>query len=240
MNNTLKHLAIIMDGNGRWARLQNKARAYGHKKGVKTLKDITIYCANKKLECLTLYAFSTENWKRPKSEVDFLMKMLKKYLKDERPTYLNNHIRFKAIGDLEGFSKELKDTILQLEEDTKHFKDFTQVLALNYGSKNELTRAFKSLLETPPQSTKILGSTKNLENLEQEISRRLDTHDLPEVDLLLRTGGEMRLSNFLLWQSSYAELFFTPILWPDFTPKDLENIISDFYKRVRKFGELKC
>ncbi|WP_080347630.1 di-trans,poly-cis-decaprenylcistransferase [Helicobacter pylori] len=234
MDNTLKHLAIIMDGNGRWAKLKNKARVYGHKKGVKTLKDITIWCANHKLECLTLYAFSTENWKRPKSEVDFLMKMLKKYLKDERSTYLDNNIRFKAIGDLEGFSKELRDTILQLENDTRHFKDFTQVLALNYGSKNEISRAFKSLLESPPSNISLL------ERLEDEISNRLDTRDLPEVDLLLRTGGEMRLSNFLLWQSSYAELFFTPILWPDFTPKDLENIISDFYKRVRKFGELKC
>ncbi|GAA7471487.1 di-trans,poly-cis-decaprenylcistransferase [Helicobacter pylori] len=232
-----------MDGNGRWAKLKNKARVYGHKKGVKTLKDITIWCANHKLECLTLYAFSTENWKRPKSEVDFLMKMLKKYLKDERSTYLDNNIRFKAIGDLEGFSKELRDTILQLENDTRHFKDFTQVLALNYGSKNELSRAFKSLLESPPSHISLLESLENeisIESLENEISNRLDTRDLPEVDLLLRTGGEMRLSNFLLWQSSYAELFFTPILWPDFTPKDLENIISDFYKRVRKFGELKC
>ena len=221
------HLAIIMDGNGRWAKAKGKSRTEGHKKGAEVVKEITTYCANNpEIKYLTLYAFSTENWKRPKYEVDFLMKLLDNWLKKELDTYIKNKVRFEAIGDISKFSKKLQNRINLTKEKTKNFNKLTQVLALNYGSRDEITRAVKRLCD------------KNEEITEKNISKNLDTgiHNIPDVDLLVRTSGEIRLSNYLLWQVAYAEMFFTKTLWPDFTTKELEEIINKFKKRERRFG----
>ncbi|PAF44324.1 di-trans,poly-cis-decaprenylcistransferase [Helicobacter sp. 11S02596-1] len=219
-----------MDGNGRWAKQKGKIRTQGHKKGAKTIKEITTWCAKNNIAYLTLYAFSTENWNRPKSEVDFLMKLLEKYLIDEKKTYLQNNIRFKTIGNIEIFNQPLRRTIESLETETASNTALTQILALNYGSKDEIARACEKIITTNAYA-------KN-PDMPQLIEAHLDTKGIPDVDLLIRTGGEMRLSNFLLWQASYAELFFSPILWPDFRADDLANIIEDFKSRKRRFGGL--
>ncbi len=222
--NLPKHIAIIMDGNGRWAKERDLKRTAGHEKGAKVVRNITIHCAKIGIKYLTLYAFSTENWTRPKLEVEFLMKLLEKYLKNELNTFLQNNIRFKAIGDLDKFSKSLQNIIKEIEEKTAKNSALTQVLALNYGSKDEIIRAIKKLNE------------KNLEVNEQNFESCLDTYFMPNVDLLIRTSGEVRLSNYLLWQNAYAEMFFTPTLWPDFKADELDDILSDFIKRERRFG----
>lgn len=230
MSNVLKHLAIIMDGNGRWASNQGKKRVEGHKKGARVVDEITQWCVQKKIKTLTLYAFSTENWKRPKYEVEFLMKMLRDYLESELEKYQKYNIRFFAIGDIQGFSTPLKERIAYTQEATKNNSGLNQILALNYGARNELSRTFQSLYK------EIEG--KSSEQIEQMINSHLDTAEFGDVDLLIRTGGERRLSNFLLWQLSYAELFFTPTLWPNFTPSELEEIIKDYKARERRFGGL--
>ena len=223
-SNTPKHLAIIMDGNGRWAKERNLKRTAGHEEGAKTVRKITTHCAKLGVKYLTLYAFSTENWTRPKLEVEFLMRLLDKYLKSELEVYLENNIRFKAIGDISRFSKILQKTIKDVEEKTSKATGLTQVLALNYGSKDEIIRAFKKLKE------------QELEINEQNLESCLDTAGMPAVDLLIRTSGEVRLSNYLLWQNAYAEMFFTQTFWPDFNENELDDIISDFNCRERRFG----
>lgn len=230
MRSELKHLAIVMDGNGRWAKDRGKKRIEGHKVGAKVVDHITQWCARNQIQTLTLYAFSTENWKRPKYEVDFLMKLLREYLESELPRYQEGNIRFFAIGDIQGFSTPLKEKILEVQEKTKNNTALNQVLALNYGGKNELSRVISKL------SNQLYN--KSCEEIEKMITQNLDTVEFGEVDLFIRTGGEQRLSNFLLWQSAYAELFFTPTLWPDFTTQELEGIISNFYQRHRRFGGL--
>ncbi len=217
------HIAIIMDGNGRWAKQKGLNRTEGHKKGAEVVKEITTYCANNpEIDVLTLYAFSTENWKRPKMEVEFLMKLLDNWLKKELPTYLENEVKFEVIGDISKFSDKLKKRIEFTREKTKNFKKLTQVLALNYGSRDEITRAVKKLIE------------KNEEITPENIQKNLDISR--DVDLLIRTSGEIRVSNFLLWQIAYAEMFFTKTLWPDFTSEELDKIIKEFKKRERRFG----
>ena len=218
------HIAIIMDGNGRWAKERGLNRTAGHEEGAKTVRKITQYCSDIKVKYLTLYAFSTENWERPKLEVEFLMKLLDRYLKKELSVYLENNIRFKAIGDLSRFSKSLQNTIFETQEKTANCSGLTQVLALNYGSKNEIIRAVKKLNEL------------NLEVTEQNLELCLDTAGMGDVDVLIRTSGEVRLSNYLLWQNAYAEMFFTQTYWPDFTASELDDILSDFSKRERRFG----
>ena len=224
--NKAKHIAIIMDGNGRWAELKGKKRVKGHEMGAKVVKEITTYCSNNdEIERLTLYAFSTENWKRPRLEVEFLMKLLEQYLKKELPVYLENNVRFEPIGDLRAFSKSLRKTIADVQEKTAHCDGLVQSLALNYGSQNELLRAMNSLKNSK-------------EDITQEMfENALDCSS--DVDLLIRTGGDHRLSNFLLWQSAYAELFFSDTLWPDFTTQELQKIIKKFTKVERRFGGLK-
>lgn len=223
MNNLPSHIAIIMDGNGRWAKVQGKNRTYGHEKGAETVRSITTYCAkNTEIERLTLYAFSTENWKRPKLEVEFLMKLLDKYLKNELPTYLEGNIRFEPIGDISAFSPSLQNTIRHVHEATAHCTGLVQSLALNYGGRDEIVRAVNALnAHGTPITTESLTHALDLE------------HD---VDLLIRTGGDQRLSNFLLWQAAYAELFFTDTLWPDFGPEELVEIIEKFKTVERRFG----
>ena len=223
-SNLPKHIAIIMDGNGRWAKERGLKRTAGHEEGAKVVRNITIHCAKLGVRYFTLYAFSTENWSRPKLEVEYLMKLLEKYLKNELETFLQNNIRFKAIGDLSKFSKSLQNTIKEIEEKTSNNSGLTQVLALNYGSKDEILRAIRKLNE------------RNLEVNEKNFESCLDTAGFSEVDLLIRTSGEIRLSNYLLWQNAYAEMFFTSTLWPDFSTNELDDIILDFNKRQRRFG----
>lgn len=223
--NEAKHIAMVMDGNGRWAEQQGKKRFVGHEAGAEIVRDITAYCAqNPEIERLTLYAFSTENWKRPKLEVEFLMKLLTKHLKDELPNYLKNGVRFEMIGDATRFSPALQKQISAAEEETKNCTNLVQHLALNYGSRNEILRAVNSLKES-----KMIT--------EESLNNALDCKH--EVDLFIRTGGDHRLSNFLLWQSSYAELFFTDTLWPDFTRDELESIIASYKNIDRRFGGVK-
>ena len=220
------HVAMIMDGNGRWAKEKGLKRTAGHKKGAEVVREITTYCAEIEIKYLTLYAFSTENWKRPILEVEYLMKLLEKYLKEELKVYLENNIKFKAIGDLTRFSKALQIRISKTEEATQHCTGLTQVLALNYGSKDEIVRAVKRLIE------------RGLEVSEENIESCLDTAGIPPVDIMIRTSGEVRLSNYLLWQNAYSEMFFTQTYWPDFTQGELDDIISDFSRRERRFGAI--
>ncbi len=220
--NGLKHMAIIMDGNGRWATKRGKPRAFGHEAGAKKVTEITRICSELGISYLTLYAFSTENWKRPKKEVDFLMKLLDKFLKRELNSLLENDIKFRVIGDMSKFSDKLQKRIKHTIEATSNSKGMTQILAINYGSKDEITRAVNKI------------DKKSITT--DDIEKALDTADFPDVDLLIRTGGERRLSNFLLWQSAYAELFFTDTLWPDFSFEELKEIIDEFDKIERRFG----
>lgn len=224
--NRARHIAIIMDGNGRWAEKKDKKRVKGHEAGAKVVRDITAYCSkDENIERLTLYAFSTENWKRPRLEVEFLMKLLQRYLESELENYIKNNIRFEPIGDLRAFSKGLQDTLLHVKEKTAHCDGLVQSLALNYGAHDEILRAVNKIKNYDSDITEaMLGNALDCK------------HD---VDLLIRTGGDQRLSNFLLWQSAYAELFFSDTLWPDFTTDELEKIIKDFTKIERRFGGLK-
>jgi undecaprenyl diphosphate synthase len=222
--NRLEHLAIIMDGNGRWAKQHGLKRTSGHEKGAETIRDITIYCANHQtIQTLTLYAFSTENWKRPKYEVAFLMKLLERYVRGELSTYQRENIRFKAIGDISKFSDSLRKNITDTEEKTRTNTKLTQILALNYGGRDEIVRAVQKVIDTHHEIS------------EKTIGEALDT-PYENIDLLIRTSGEQRLSNYLLWQSSYSELAFTQTLWPDFSVTELDTIIRNFELRDRRYG----
>jgi len=224
--NILKHLAIIMDGNGRWAKERGLIRTKGHERGADTIRDITQYCAeHETIKTLTLYAFSTENWKRPKYEVDFLMRLLDRWLKKELKTYHKFGARFKTVGNIEGFSPKLQKTIASIKEQTAHHTNVTQILALNYGSREEIAKAATRL------------ANRGAEITEESLGNELNT-PYTDIDLLVRTSGEQRLSNFLLWQLSYSEFFFTPTLWPNFTPNELDDIIDQYLNRNRRFGGL--
>jgi len=224
MSNLPRHIAIIMDGNGRWAEAQGKSRTFGHERGAESVRAITTHCAkHSDIERLTLYAFSTENWKRPKIEVEFLMKLLERYLKSERSTYLEGNIRFEPIGDLSIFSKSLRNVIDDVQTATMGCNGLTQCLALNYGGRDEIVRAANALRDKGEITV-------------ESLSAQLDCSN--DVDLLIRTGGDHRLSNFLLWQAAYAELFFTKTLWPEFTTDELETIIKKFKTVERRFGGL--
>ena len=214
-----------MDGNGRWAEQRGLKRTKGHEKGAEIIRDVTVYAAkHPSIETVTFYAFSTENWKRPKLEVDFLMKLLDNYLKKELVTYQENNVCFKAIGNMEAFSKKLQERIKTTQEATKNNSDLTHILALNYGGRAEITRAVNALIAKGKK-----------EILEEDISTALQT-PYSDIDLLIRTSGEERISNFLLWQLSYSEFYFSQTLWPDFTVEELGEIIEDFEQRNRRFG----
>ena len=223
---TLRHIAIIMDGNGRWAKERGLNRSKGHEAGADRVRTITKHCSLIDVKYLTLYAFSTENWQRPKFEVDFLMKLLERYFKNELKTYIENNIKFKAIGDLSKFSTKLQNVIQKTQEETASCTGMTQTLALNYGSRDEITRACKKVFDT------------GIEINEKNLADALDTSSFPDVDLLIRTSGELRISNFMLWQSAYAELFFSKSYWPDFSTDELEEIIKEYYQRERRFGKV--
>ncbi len=224
--NELHHLAIIMDGNGRWAKTKSLARIKGHEAGAKVVETVSEFCIKNSIANLTLYAFSTENWKRPESEVNFLLNLLKKFIIKKREIFIKNEIKFKAIGDISVFSQDLQSEISALQNLTATYKKLNFNLALNYGSRDEIIRAAKKVIQ------------KGDELNEQNLSANLDSADSGDVDLLIRTGGEIRLSNFMLWQASYAEFAFTNTFWPDFSEDELAEIVENFKIKNRRFGGL--
>ena len=221
-----RHIAIIMDGNGRWAKKRSLPRTAGHIAGAKTFKNIARYCNKIGLEYLTVYAFSTENWKRPKQEVDGIMNLLRDYLKDAE-NFKNENIKVKFIGDLEPLDEDIKELIKKDEDGSKDATGLNLNIAINYGGRDEITKAVKKIVErgvTPGSITEDL------------ISDNLYTAGMPDPDFIIRPSGEYRLSNYLIWQSAYAEYWFSDILWPDFTPKHLEKAIDEYNHRNRRFG----
>lgn len=226
-----KHVAIIMDGNGRWARQRGKARIFGHRNALKALRDTTETAARIGIKYLTLYAFSTENWKRPKREVSALMELLVATINKEIKTLNKNNIRLRAIGDLESLPPATLAELRKGIEKTKNNTAMDVVLALSYSSRWEITHAMQQIAEAVKR-----GELEPEAIKEETISSYLATRDIPEPELMIRTSGEMRISNFLLWQLAYAELAFLPKLWPDFRGEDLVKTIIDFQSRERRFG----
>lgn len=218
----VRHVAIIMDGNGRWAKAKHLPRAMGHKRGVDAVRELIRSVEPMGLDCLTLYAFSSENWKRPEGEVDDLMNLMRKFIKSDLPEFIANDVRLKIIGDWQGLAPDIVESLEEALEQTSGGSR-TLAVALNYGSQQEIARAAAKAAAIGEVS---VGS----------IAAQLDTNDLPPLDLLIRTSGEVRLSNFLLWQSAYAEMMFVDTLWPDFTPAHLQAALDEFANRERRFG----
>ena len=231
-DNLPKHLAVIMDGNGRWAKQKGLLRAFGHENGTKSVRLTVETCAKLGIENLTLYAFSTENWKRPKLEVDTLMKLLINSLKKELKTLRDNNIRLNTIGNIEMLPQSAQKELLDVVEKTKGNSRMVLTLALSYGSREEIINAVKKI------SDKVKNNIISIDTIDESIiNQHLYTQNLPDVDLLIRTSGEHRISNFLLWQIAYAELYFTDVLWPDFKEEDLYEAIISYQKRERRFGK---
>ena len=224
------HIAIIMDGNGRWARARHRPRVFGHTQGVKTVRRIVEGASEIGVKCLTLYSFSTENWTRPKAEIAALFNLLREYVESDLATLDRRNVRVRILGSRKGLTPDLLDLISRVEETTRKNTEFCLNIAFNYGGRDELLRA----------AAKAFAAGVNAEEMtETEFAQFLDTAGLPDVDLVVRTSGEKRISNFLLWQSAYAEFVFTDVLWPDFQMSDLQDAISDFKLRTRRFGNLK-
>jgi len=231
-DNLPQHIAIIMDGNGRWAKKQGMMRAFGHENGTKSVQVTVESCARLGIKNLTLYAFSTENWNRPKMEVDTLMKLLISSLKKEVNTLVKNDIRLNTIGNLSKLPVTAQKELAEVKAKTQHNSRMTLTLALNYGAREELLEAVKKI------AVKVKNNIISADAVDEAIiNEHLYTHNLPEVDLLIRTSGEHRISNFLLWQIAYAELYFTEVLWPDFTEDHLYEAIISYQKRERRFGK---
>lgn len=230
---TPRHIAIIMDGNGRWAKSKGKTRLAGHKAGADAVREVVTAAAELGVEALTLYAFSSENWLRPAVEVKGLFRLLRTFIRRETRTLLENRIRLRSIGRLDELPKGALDALRKAEGETASCDRMTLVLALNYGSHDEIVDAARSLARDA-----ISGRIAPADIGPEELERGLYTAGLPPVDLFVRTGGEFRLSNFLLWQLSYAELYFTPVYWPDFGRRHLEEAIAEFARRERRFGGL--
>ena len=227
-----KHIAIIMDGNGRWAKKQGMARAFGHENGAKAVRQVVEGCAELGIENLTLYAFSTENWNRPKLEVQTLMRLLISSLKKEIKTLHDNNIKLCTIGNLDTLPSRVYKELIDVMEKTKLNTRMTLTIALSYGSREELLSTIKEI------SIKVKNNIISPEKIDESIiNEHLYTRNLPDVDLLVRTSGEQRISNFLLWQIAYAELYFTNTLWPDFSKEDLYHAIIEYQKRERRFGK---
>jgi undecaprenyl diphosphate synthase len=221
-----------MDGNGRWANLQGKNRVSGHQQGAKSVREVVEEAVKMEIEFLTLYAFSTDNWSRPKEEVSLLMKLLVNSLKKEFKRLIKNKIRLQSIGNMDGLPNPVKEELTYVIEKTKNNTGMVLTLALNYGGKEELTAAVKAI------AFKVKNSIISPEKVDQStIIEHLYTQNLPAVDLLIRTSGEERISNFLLWHIAYAELYFTKTLWPDFKKEDLQKALVDYTKRERRFGK---
>ena len=230
--NLPRHVAVIMDGNGRWAKKNGQRREYGHREGRKAVKRIVESCAELKIKNLTLYAFSTENWNRPKLEIDFLMQLLLLSLKDELKNLNKNNIKFETIGNLDRLPKKISNYLLKVKEETKNNSALTLTLALSYGSRSEIVNVVREI------SDKVKNNIISLKKIDESvINDHLYTRHLPDVDLLIRTSGEKRISNFLLWQIAYAELYFTKKMWPDFEKEDLYKAIISYQNRERRFGK---
>ena len=227
-----RHIAIIMDGNGRWAKRQGLARMFGHKQGVETVHNITVAATKLGIEYLTLYTFSTENWNRPKEEVDALMTLLVDTIAKETPTLMNNNVRLQTIGDISRLPDGARTKFLQCIEQTSVNTGLTMVLALSYSARWEITNAMQEAVRLAQN-----GSLRAEDVNEQLVSSLMTTRDIPDPDLLIRTSGEYRISNFLLWQLAYSELYFTDCLWPEFTEEELYKAIVDYQKRERRFGK---
>ena len=225
--NQLNHVAIIMDGNGRWGLKKKKSRNYGHLKGIKSVETVIKSSLVNKIPYLTLYTFSTENWKRPDSEINFLFDLIRNSLKKKMSQIIKQGIKINTIGKKKGLPRDIKKIIKLIEKKTKKNKKITLNLALNYGSKEEIISGFKSLISKKNKEI-------NINNLEKE----LYTKDLPDPEILIRTGGAKRLSNFLLWQLAYTEIFFIDKLWPDFNENDFNKVINKFYSIKRNFGNI--
>lgn len=219
-----------MDGNGRWAKKRGLPRYFGHREGAKTFQKIVSHCRDLKIPYVTFYAFSTENWKRPQEEVDEIMKIFRNYL-DEVRKHIEEKVRVVFIGDKSVFDEEFRSKMIALEEDSRDFTNMTLILAINYGGRDELVHVARMIAEQCKNGS-LLPENIN-ENI---INEHLYTKDIPDVDFIIRPSGEQRLSNFLTWQSVYAELYFTNILWPDFTPKDMDDALIDYLSRGRRFG----
>ncbi len=221
------HIGIIMDGNGRWAQSRNQVRTAGHEEGLKRAKEIAKVASDMGIKYLTLYAFSTENWKRTKQEVGFLMNLIHTHLKQELDFYRENQIRVRLLGDKTGLTKEIQNDINEAEFDTKNFTGLTVCLAINYGGRDEIVRSVKNIISEKVEEKFIT---------EDIISKHFDIPELPNADMIIRTGGEKRLSNFLMWHSAYAELFFSDTLWPDYYAEEFINTVEEYKKRSRRFG----
>ena len=221
-DNRARHVAIIMDGNGRWAKRNRLPRAMGHQRGVEAVRRLVRAVEPMGLDCLTLYAFSSENWKRPEDEVDDLMNLMRKFIKSDLPEFVANDVRLRIIGDWQGLAPDIVGMLADALEQTSGGSRILAV-ALNYGSQQEIARA--------AAKAAAIG-----EVTDKTIAAHLDTADLPPLDLLIRTSGEVRLSNFLLWQAAYAEMMFVDTLWPDFTPEHLQRALAEFEERERRYG----
>jgi len=229
--NIPNHIAIIMDGNGRWAKKRSLPRIAGHKEGVESVRDIVEICGQLGVNYLTLYAFSTENWKRPKQEVSLLMRLLMRALRDETDKLHEKNVRVHTIGDIAALPQEVQDELLDAIEKTKHNTGLNLLLALSYSGRWDLINAVKQI------ASEVKKGNLKIEHInDQIISQHLSTKDIPEPDLLVRTSGELRISNFLLWQLAYSEIYISEVLWPDFRRGELYKAISDYQKRERRFG----
>lgn len=232
LDNLPKHVAIIMDGNGRWAKQQGKARVFGHKNGVQSVREVTEAAAELGIEYMTLYAFSTENWNRPKLEVTALMTLLVSTIRKEIGTLNKNSIRLETIGDVNMLPKIAQRELAEAKESTKNNTRMTLILALSYSAKWEIVEAVKKIAQ------RAKTGTLDIDDIDENIIKSaLATKDVPDPELMIRTSGETRISNFLLWQLAYAELFFTPVLWPDFRKQHFYQAIRDFQNRERRFGK---
>lgn len=231
--NCPQHVAIILDGNGRWAQKRGRERTYGHQIGADNVKTIVRAADHMGIKRLTLYAFSTENWKRPKVEVAFLMALFKNYLLEQLRDLVKDGVQLHVVGDITGLPTGLQKEIKVCEEDTKDNQGLILNIAINYGGRDEIVHAARKLAEDVK-----VGLLMPEEITEKEVAKRLYPSDAADVDLMIRTGGESRISNFLLWQVSYSELYFTPVLWPDFTVEELQKAVDWFMNRDRRFGGL--
>jgi len=228
-----KHIAVIMDGNGRWAKGQGKVRVFGHEQGVLSVKDIVEGCVEVGIEYLTLYAFSTENWNRPKEEVDALMQILISTINRETETLNKNNIKLNAIGNISSLPQECIDDLQEAMANTAHNEKCTLTLALSYSAKWEIVEAAKKI------ATAVKNQALSIDDIDEEMfSSKLTTVNIPDPELMIRTSGEHRISNYLLWQMAYTEFYFTDVLWPDFRREDLFEAIVDYQKRERRFGKI--